>query len=225
MTTLLADDLATRRMRTVAGRLHAADDGRLSVRRRLTESPEDIRLITAAVARARAGDREASSYIYLRYADNVYGFVRTIVRDDYEAEDVTQQVFTKLLTSLHKYEARDVPFTRWVLRLAHNCAVDHLRRRTPTPVEDVRGDEDDNDDGQKARAMSLHEALAGLPDDQRSVLVLRHVMGLTPPEIADRLGRSESSVHGLHHRGRAQLRRQLEELGAAPVTMRRAVAA
>ncbi|MCW3000475.1 MAG: polymerase ECF-type sigma factor [Solirubrobacterales bacterium] len=219
-----SSDAAARRMRTRADRLHSADNGRLTARRELVESPEDIRVVAAAVARAREGDREATRYIYLRYSDNVYGFVRTIVRDDYEAEDVTQQVFAKLLTALVKYEPREVPFTRWVLRLAHNCAIDHLRRRTPTPVEDVRSDDRRHDDGGADRSLSLQEALATLPEDQRNVVVMRHMFGLSPGEIARRLGRTESSVHGLHHRGRGELRRQLEELGAAPVTMRRAVA-
>jgi RNA polymerase sigma-70 factor (ECF subfamily) len=49
------------------------------------------------------------------------------------------------------------------------------------------------------------------------VLVLRHIVGLTPVEIADTLGKSESSVHGLHHRGRRTLQSNLQELGAAPV--------
>jgi RNA polymerase sigma-70 factor (ECF subfamily) len=215
------DDSAARRMRTRADRLNTAANGRLTACRELVESPEDIRVVAAAVARAREGDRDATRYIYLRYSDNVYGFVRTIVRDDYEAEDVTQQVFAKLLTVLGKYEQRDVPFTHWVLRLAHNCAIDHLRRRTPTPVQDVRSDDRGHDDAGSDRSLTLQEALAGLPEDQRNVVLMRHVFGLSPGEIADRLGRTESSVHGLHHRGRGELRRQLEELGAAPVTMRR----
>jgi Sigma-70, region 4 len=64
----------------------------------------------------------------------------------------------------------------------------------------------------------LVAALEGLPEDQREVLVLRHIAGLTPGEIALRLGKSEAAVHGLHHRGRASLRVALSELGAAPVT-------
>jgi RNA polymerase sigma-70 factor (ECF subfamily) len=47
--------------------------------------------------------------------------------------------------------------------------------------------------------------------------VLRHIVGLSPPEIAEVLGKTESSIHGLHHRGRASFRSALEDLGAAPV--------
>jgi len=55
-----------------------------------------------------------------------------------------------------------------------------------------------------------------LPEHQRTVVVLRHVVGLSPPEIADRLGRTERSVHGLHHRGRGALKAELLERGAGP---------
>jgi RNA polymerase sigma-70 factor (ECF subfamily) len=61
--------------------------------------------------------------------------------------------------------------------------------------------------------------LETLPADQREIIVLRHVGGLAPAEIAARLGRSESAVNGLHHRGRRALRAELERLGAGPVTM------
>ena len=67
------------------------------------------------------------------------------------------------------------------------------------------------------RGQALRQALEDLPEDQREVLVLRHIVGLSPVEIADTLNKSESSVHGLHHRGRRSLRANLHELGAAPV--------
>src|SRR3712207_9287355 len=66
------------------------------------------------------------------------GYVRSIVRDEHEAEDITQHVFTKLLTVLPRYEQRDVPFSAWILRVARNVALDHLRSRRPTPTEDPR---------------------------------------------------------------------------------------
>jgi RNA polymerase sigma-70 factor (ECF subfamily) len=73
-----------------------------------------------------------------------------------------------------------------------------------------------DDDAGIDRRMSLTEALATLPDEQREVLVLRHLVGLSPTEIADRMGRSEPSIHGLHHRGRGALRVALEERHVAP---------
>ena len=96
------------------------------------------RRVAQAVRRAQAGDRDALAFLYARYADNVYGYVRSIVHDPHEAEDVTQQVFAKLMRVIGKYEEREVPFFAWVLRVARNLAVDHLRRQRSIPVEEVR---------------------------------------------------------------------------------------
>lgn len=181
------------------------------------------RRVSQAVRRAQAGDREALGFLYTCYADNVHGYVRSIVHDSHEAEDVTQQVFAKLIHVIGKYEERDVPFFAWVLRVARNLAVDHLRRQRLVPVEEVRvSDEGDGLDLVTCRPMSeLREALAELPKDQCEVLVLRHFAGLTPPEIATRTGRSEGSINGLHHRGRRALRAELTRRGAAPATVAR----
>jgi RNA polymerase sigma-70 factor, ECF subfamily len=188
---------------------------------RRTALPRDDRQLMGAIARAREGDHDALRYLYVRYADNVYGYVASIVRDDHEAEDVTQQVFLRLMSMLVKYEPRNVPFSSWLLRLAHNAAIDDLRRRRATPVENVRGP-DEPADRRAYEGLSLfREALGTLPADQRTVVVLRHVVGLTPGEIAERLGRSENSIHGLHHRGRRALRTELRRLHGGPVTVSR----
>ena len=63
----------------------------------------------------------------------------------------------------------------------------------------------------------LRAALMHLPPEQREVLVLRHLVGLSPGEIAERLGKTEGSIHGLHHRGRAALQGLLREMDSAPV--------
>ena len=68
------------------------------------ESPETLIKTRVAVARAKQGDREALRYLYVSYSHNIYGYVRSIVRDDHEAEDVTQHVFAKLMTALGKYD-------------------------------------------------------------------------------------------------------------------------
>jgi len=141
-----------------------------------------------------------------------------MLHEDHEAEDVTQQVFTKLMTALPKYHERDVPFSAWILRVARNVALDHLRQRRAIPCDVVRGADAAHDEAAHDRASSLHDALASLPPEQREVLVLRHIMGMSPGEIAESLGRTEASVHGLHHRGRNSLKNALIEFGAAPTT-------
>ena len=148
------------------------------------------------------------------------------MRDDYEAEDVTQHVFAKLMTVLPKYEQRDVPFAAWILRVARNVAVDHMRQRRAIPCEEVR--ELDDAQGRRRLAADARSRCARrsttLPEEQREVIVLRHLVGLTPGEIAGRLGRTEPSIHGLHHRGRGALRTALAERECAP-TVRMKVAA
>lgn len=177
------------------------------------------RRVSQAVQRAQLGDREALGFLYVRYADNVYGYVCGIVRDPHEAEDITQQVFAKLIHVIGKYEERDVPFLAWILRVARNVAVDQLRRQRAIPVEEIRmTDEGVGDHAGTERMHDLREALSRLPKDQCEVLVLRHLAGLSPNEIATRTGRSEGSIHGLHHRGRRAVRAELTSRGAAPAT-------
>jgi len=224
---------STRKVETMIETLqlsHAEDSssGVLSGRFRrstsLDESEVCRRRVAAAIARAKRGDSEALRFLYVQYADNVYGYVASIVKDEHEAEDITQLVFAKLMRVLPKYEQRAVPFTSWLLRLAHNAALDHLRRRLPTPVDEVRSPEERDDRGPADDVHVVGEALAALPEDQRTVVVLRHLVGLTPGEIAERLGRSENSIHGLHHRGRRAIQQELRRLECAPVTRARAAA-
>jgi RNA polymerase sigma-70 factor (ECF subfamily) len=185
-------------------------------RQSVDETAQQRKLVHRAVARAKEGDRDALRFLYVRYSDNVYGYVRSIVHNDHDAEDVTQHVFAKLMTVVVKYDERAVPFLGWLLRLAHNAAIDHLRARRAVPAGEVFGANERADDATLDRSRSLMEALATLPEEQRAVVLLRHVVGLTPGEIAVTLGRTESSVHGLHHRGRCTLQAELASRESAP---------
>ena len=171
---------------------------------------------TNAILRAQAGDRDAIRFLYLRYKDNVYGYVLSFVRDQHEAEDLTQQVFLKLISVIPKYRAQEVPFTSWLLRVARNVALDHIRRRRSLLCEEVYDATHESDNSADDRRRGLEHALKSLPDEQRSVIVLRHLMGLTPGEIANRMGRTESSIHGLHHRARQALKRELLAIECGP---------
>jgi RNA polymerase sigma-70 factor (ECF subfamily) len=172
--------------------------------------------IAGAVLAAQAGDMEAIRFLYLRYKNNVYGYVLSILRDQHDAEDVTQHVFLKLISAIDKYQARDVPFTSWILRVARNVAVDHLRQRRALPCEEVFEPTRESDDAGRDRRWGLEQALQTLSEDQRGVVVMRHLVGLSPGEIADRMGRTEASIHGLHHRARQALRRELASIECAP---------
>jgi len=189
-------------------------NGRVAARRSGGEEDRERRAIFAL----KRGEIDALHLLYVRHSDAVYAVVQAIVRDHHEAEDISQNVFAKLPRVIGRYEQRAVPFRAWVTRVARNAALDHLRGRRQFPVEEVRISESDRDQIASDRSRALLAALAQLPPEQRRVIALRHFAGMTPHEIADVLGRSEPSVHGLHHRGRATLKQLLVELEAAPTT-------
>jgi RNA polymerase sigma-70 factor, ECF subfamily len=185
----------------------------------LDESSQTKIKTRLAVERAKDGDHDALRYLYVSYSHNVYGYVRSIVRDDHEAEDVTQQVFAKLITVLVKYDERGVPFFAWLLRLARNVAIDHLRANRLLPTDQVI-EANASSGPDLDHAETVREALASLPDEQRQVVLLRHLVGLSPSEIASHMDRSEASIHGLHHRGRRALQRELARRNSTPCTRR-----
>jgi RNA polymerase sigma-70 factor, ECF subfamily len=182
----------------------------------------DERLVRAAIDGARRGQMDAVRFLYVCYSGEVLIAVKGVIKDSHEAEDVAQEVFIKLISVIDQYTHRDgIPFGAWIRRVARNCAYDHLRNRRATPCDEV---ELHSEHGQLAseRRRDICQALASLPSEQRSVIYLRHIRGLSPLEIAGVLGKSESSVHGLHHRGRLNLRKSLAKLGASPVVAPRA---
>jgi RNA polymerase sigma-70 factor (ECF subfamily) len=181
--------------------------------------PGDEQDVRRLVRAAQRGDRDAMQALYVRYAPGVQVYVARIVpRQD--AEDVTQEVFAKLLTELPRYRPGDAPFSAWILRVARNLAIDHLRRNRLVPCDEVRSRDTLADDSGHERAASLRLVLGNLTRGQRHVLVLSHLVGLTPLEIAEHLGLSVRSVHCLQHRGRCAARVALDDLGAAPATTR-----
>jgi RNA polymerase sigma-70 factor (ECF subfamily) len=176
----------------------------------------------AAVARAREGDMDALQWLYVRYADRVFRSARSVLGDADAAQDVTQTVFVKLMTRLDRYEQREAPFGAWLARVTRYAALDHLRRQRAAREAALPDDGERlaADDGGGEHRRSLSEALGQLPHAQAEVVVLRHVVGLTPSEIAVRLHRTESSVHNLHNRARRTLRVRLRGLDAVPTAMR-----
>ena len=171
-----------------------------------------------AVRLAKRGDRDALRYLYVTYAADVNRRIQAIVHDAHAAEDLTHDIFAKLFTAIAKYEQREAPFSAWILRVAHNAALDHLKRRRQVPFAQLQLSDSGRDQLGWDRRRCLKAALARLTDEQREVLVLHHVAGLLLREIADRMGKSEGAVTQLHYRGRAALRASLTELDSAPRT-------
>src|SRR5437763_680410 len=139
----------------------------------LDNSSQNQEMTRLAVARAKEGDREALRFLYITYSQNVYGYVRTIVRDEHEAEDVTQNVFAKLSTAIIKYDDRGLSsFFAWLIRLARNASIDYMRANKLTPVEEVL-DPEAASGADPDRSEAVRTALAALPQEQREVVVLR----------------------------------------------------
>jgi RNA polymerase sigma-70 factor, ECF subfamily len=183
---------------------------------------EEQERAVGAVGRARRGDADALGYLYRQYAPGVFAYVRRILRNDYDAQDVTQQVFVKLATSLDKYDPRRADFSAWMLRMAHNAAVDHLRKQRLTLLSDSIEAPADAEESDPDKGRSLRETFRALSSAQRDVLLLRDVVGLTPREVARCLGKSEAAVNTCHHRARLAAVRSLVSMGSTPATRSRA---
>ncbi len=183
----------------------------------------EVRDETFLLARARQGDLPAFEEIVRRYQRRVYGVALRIVRSHAVADDVAQDAFLRAWQSLDRFELGR-PFGPWVCRIAANLAVNHVRspvtREDPLPeghgeTKAARGNPLDAVlDGEAQRL--LHEALEGLPPEQRAVFVLRAVEGMSYREIADALGLSPGTVMSRLFRAREKLARALEPyLGSA----------
>ena len=85
------------------------------------------------------------------------------MRDEHEAEDVTQHIFAKLMTALDRYEPRVAPFSAWILRVAHNAAIDHVRARRPCRARRSARDDIEDDVAGRERFADLRLALEALP--------------------------------------------------------------
>jgi RNA polymerase sigma-70 factor, ECF subfamily len=179
---------------------------------------DDAALVARAVARAKEGDSSALHFLYVRYGEDVRRYVKRIVRDHHETEDVTQGVFLRVVAGIRTYEPCGVPFAAWLLRVARNAALDSVRAKRALPRAEVRAIDEGRDQIAFEHRESLKTALAKLPDEQREVLLLRYVAGIPPREIADLLQKTHSSIHGLQHRGREALKAALEELDTTPLT-------
>lgn len=171
-----------------------------------------------AVARAREGDRAAAEYCYLRFAGDVQRYVQSIVHEPHDAEDITQNVFIKLFVSFERYDERIAPFPAWLLRIARNAALDHLRHSRAVPSDELVSRQSAANRPDPDASVTLRDAFETLPYQQRLVLFLRHVLGLSPDEIAQALGRTPASVNGLQHRGRGALKTALRRADMTPAT-------
>ncbi len=177
-------------------------------------SPE---LERATVDRAREGDQQALADLYDWYMPRVYRYTVARIGNTHEAEDLTEEVFLKLLGAIGDFRWKDVPFSSWVFRIAHNCVATHFRRaaqRGGPPAEIPL----DLADGRHDVAYAIEEritleevraAAALLPDAQREVIALRFAVGLSIADTAKALGKREGNIKALQHKAVAKLQKML----------------
>lgn len=171
------------------------------------------------IARIQAGEQSLFDQLYMRYFDRVYAYVRLTLQDAHEAEDVTQDVFVRVLEALPRYERRGAPFRSWLFRIVRNSAITRVRQRRRLAVEPV---ETVIERGAAAGVMpaadslrwlsdqELLEMIEELPLSQRQVIVLRYMMEFRATEIAEVVDRSPDAVRQLHQRAMQYLRRRVE---------------
>jgi RNA polymerase sigma-70 factor, ECF subfamily len=173
----------------------------------------EIRLLVRA---AQGGDREAFGELYERLAPGLYRyFYHRTNRSAEVAEDLTEDVFVKIMGRLDRYEDRGLPFTAWVYQVARNLAVDYVRRQPPhgaVSMDSAPELVEPSREGTIEQALhgcDLDEVLAALTAAQREVLTLRFLQDLSVRETAQVLGRTEDAIKKLQERGLAQSRRVL----------------
>ena len=180
----------------------------------------DRQVVDSVVRRAQAGDRAAFGELYEIYYDRIYRYVSFKCGSRTEAEDLTGDVFLKMLESVHKYEFRGYPFTSWLYRIAHNVVVDNFRRkgrRPTTPLENAlhaaSGAEIEMEKWAQINWTmgEVAEAMDDLTDLQREVITLRFAAGLSIAETASAMDRKVNAVKALQHAGIRKLRRALIE--------------
>ena len=178
--------------------------------------------------RVKRGDREAFAGLVEKYKQPVMNFIYRSLRDETEAEDLAQNVFLQVYKSRSRYK-QTAKFSTWLFTIARNLCLNELRRRSRHPAESIEETHAENDDQRRSGntrtnrrlappekllqgelVQKIEEALAGLPENQRSAILLCRQEELSYEEIADVLDCSLSATKSLIHRGRETLKEKLK---------------
>ena len=171
----------------------------------------------ATVDRARTGDQQALADLYDWYMPRVYKYVVARVGNPAEAEDLTEEVFLKMLGAIGGFRWREVPFSSWIFRIAHNCIATHYRRSAQRGGAMSELSEDMVDERpdlalaveERITIEEVRRASALLPDAQREVIALRFAVGLSIADTAKALGKREGNIKALQHKAVAKLQKML----------------
>jgi RNA polymerase sigma-70 factor, ECF subfamily len=180
----------------------------------LPDIAEEDRLMV----RARQGDKDALRQIYQDYFSPVYNFIRLRVDDGPQADDLTSEVFVKLMTAFRDGKAPRQSLRGWLFRVARNVLYDHFgggqQKYTEEALEEwVPASREDSDPEirllQLADSQRVRRAMERLSADQQEVLVLRFAQGLSVEETADLMGKNINTVKSLQFRAVNGLRQFL----------------
>jgi RNA polymerase sigma-70 factor (ECF subfamily) len=163
--------------------------------------------------RARSYDPVALAELYDRYAPAIYAYIYRRVGDAALAEDLTGELFLRMLRAIRDGVAWQRSFNAWLYRAAHNLVVDHYRRtgraeQVPLDESTVEGGRrPDKAVERRLEAEQLRRALEQLTPEQQEVLALRFGEDLTAREVGRLIGKTTGAVEALQRRGLAALRR------------------
>jgi RNA polymerase sigma-70 factor (ECF subfamily) len=167
--------------------------------------------------RARGYDTDALGELYDQYAPLIYAYLYRRVHDAQLAEDLTGEVFVRVLQAIQSEQFWHTSFRGWLYRIAHNLLVDYYRKQPPVPMlaldEQLVAAQGDPDSAlaEKLSRQDLLAAISQLTPNQQQVLVLRFGEELAAREVAEVMGKSVGAVEVLQHRALTALRRIFKE--------------
>jgi RNA polymerase sigma factor (sigma-70 family) len=170
--------------------------------------------LDVAVDRARASDASGFDVLFRVFGPSVAGYLRA--RNVSDPDGLANDVFLRAFRTIHTFRGDGARFRSWLFTIAHNTAIDDARRRrrriAESPLErapDPPGGDVETEVMARLARERVDALLSGLSEDQRDVLVLRVVAGLSVEETAAVLGKSYEAVKALQRRGLAALRRAI----------------
>ena len=176
--------------------------------------PSDID--DGTIERARAGDQQALAAVYDWYLPRVYRYILSRLGDVAEAEDLTEDIFLRMLGAIADYKRTGVPFSAWLFRIARNHLVSYYRkngnRKDHGTLQETMADSRPDPASIVETQLMLGEvaqAVQRLPDAQRDVIALRFAVGLSIAETAQVLGKRQGNVKALQHKAVTRLQKIL----------------
>ena len=171
------------------------------------EEPDGRERERALVARAKEGDRDAFGALYREHVAPVSRLVR--FRLGREDEDAVSEVFLRAWRGLGTYRDTGVPFAGWLYGIARHVAIDALRASIRT---EPRAELPDTEvEPMTAELLTLHDAIERLPTEQRQVIELKYLVGMSNAEVAAAMDTSPGAINAKQWRALKALADVLEE--------------